>query len=903
MDNDILGLGLHTDDFLQRLTLFFMGRQLDKKNSWMDYPGLIGQAGSRHDVLYRSVKDTVSTLTAQIPFLAPFSDIMGRGVGAALVGSPRNRYGVPSQFGFMPAGWGGGTASSAFQASLRLNSQRYLEQQQDKVREQLRDNYLQQFYDVVYPGDKNKNKRIQAVAAAKNNPFGLPRVLSFALDPTQLRKQSQNIQDVAHNTLQYGMQSNPLDINNTRFAALAQRTAKDIALQSAKDPSQYGGFTPAAVTQLTNALSKGQDVFRQFRGPGQKSDAALKKASTQFANKVKSFTAALQPLRDIFGNNVQHMVDMVTALSGLPIGQLSSRQVQRYSTNIANTLRATGLSPAAMAPYVAGISKQLTRYGADSLTGLAGANIGAQLAVLGNRQGPSTMTRAQYIGQVTDAYAAGQSSINTRRIAQAYGIAVNQKGYKGDLQTFINQIRGSDPLQKAMQKAGVGSVDQLLKGSGYRQTQFALRGKAIASLAVQEQYKQQAALAINNARWAQPDTNTDDQVILRKTLSDIGKNKQFITKLFGKDGVTTEDVKAQFSNITDPQRIARLTRLANTVRQNSPQLGSLAIASVQSLRFAGFQQAQKDIDQAFKDLNGKPTGGIYTVLSNFINENKLPEEGKQRTAVQRYLTLFGQQVLDVDPTQTTADKLNTARTRMQNLTKALGGNANIASNVIVSAVSGAFSADSKYRESIKTLSTVPEGSDQYNKALDYIYSSLTFGDTKNGAQLINSLDKETKRNLQDQLFKRLGEQQKQWEKYGSRESYRSYVVQQHTRQKLLPQAVKARTKAWLKQVKLEKESPDQLSQLYLKGGASSWQQLDEKTRARLNKKNIDKTKYNQFKSYMQASVGKSSTKPAATLQTTLSSLDQTLRILATAVNKFLSGSVTGGDNSGKGGKK
>lgn len=916
MQNDANGNAVFTNDFLSWL---ISGKQSDRRGSWLDYPGVAQQAGSRHDTLYRLIKDPIQSIASQVPFLAPFASIISRGVGAALVGRPRNRYGIPTQFGFMPAGWGGGTAGSAFQTSLYRNSKQSIQAQQQRIRDQLRDKYLQQFYNVLYPGDQGKAQRTQAIAAAKNNPFGLPRVLSFALDPTQLRRQSRNIQDTAYNTLQYGIQRNPLNINNTRFAALAQQAAKNIAIEAADRPQQYGGFTPAAVTEMANALSKGQDVFKQSRATGDASEQDLKRAVGQFTNKVKSFTSALQPLRDIFGNNVQHMVDMITTLSGLPIGQLSTQQVQRYATNVANTVRATGLAPAALVPYVTGINKQLNQYGADSITRLAGFSIGTQLAVLGNRQGPGTMSRAQYIGQITNAYASGQSSINTRRIAQAYGIAVNQGNFEGSIQQFVSQIRkSSNPLQAAMDLANVKTIDQLLRGSGYRETQFALRDKQIASLAVQQQYKQQMKAAINNARWSDKRITNQDQIDMRKALLNTDQNSQFIARLFGKQGVTLQDIATQFkldlNNTDQKDRATRLMRLANIVRTNQPQLGALATGIVQALRHTEFQRVQKSIAQAFADQNGKPTGGIYTVLSNFIDSGQVKgisgnakKQNDQKSAVQRYLTLFGQQIFGVDPSLDSSKKLDAVKVSMRNLTTALGGNKDVASNALIAATSGAFSTDSKYRESLKTLSTAEAGSKQYKDAADYIYAAMTFGDTKNGVTLLQSLPQKQRDTLRTELFNKLNtaSDKKNWEGYGSRQSYISHIVQQHTKKQLLPAAAKARTQAWVKSIEnnkelrgISKDAAGQLQKRYVSGDLKDWSQIGQTSQRQLGGKGVTEKQYRAYKSYMQTGFGKVSTKPAANLQTVLGSLDATLRLLASAVDKLLSGNITGKDNKG-----
>lgn len=76
----------------------------------------------------------------------------------------------------------------------------------------------------------------------------------------------------------------------------------------------------------------------------------IKSAIDNFKERVRSTTQALMPLRDIFGNDLNGMMNMLQNVTGQNISQLSSGTINAISTRMADMARyAPGVSTGQMA--------------------------------------------------------------------------------------------------------------------------------------------------------------------------------------------------------------------------------------------------------------------------------------------------------------------------------------------------------------------------------------------------------------------------------------------------------------------------------------------------------------------------------------------------------------------------
>ena len=450
---------------------------------------------------------------------------------------------------------------------------------------------------------------------------------------------------------------------------------------------------------------------------------------------------------------------------------------------------------------------------------------------------------------------------------------------------------------------------------------IAITDKALGVLAVQQQYKQQIGDAVQGASYRLGGVNQDVRTKLAAALSNPqGQNAQLVSRLFSQSGLGFSDsdkkLVRETLNLSSDTDVERAILMANTIRHERPDIGARAEAVMQTRRHRVFQRAQEQLKQVFKDVNGLPTGGIYSVISNYITSdggtvalkdakgNDLLPKNKA-DAVKRYLQLFGSQVFGTYD-GTDAQRRAAIHTSMRNLSTALGGSSDLAASVMIAGTSGAFAADAKYRESLRTLGKGDTRSKQYKDAQDYIWASVLFGDTENGAKLFGHLTDTQKTNLQKDLTNKITTYMKRGQ---SAQQARQNAYRQ-VGQEAIKASVDNATAKWIAKTQgVTKAAASTLSQIYQSNADISWGDLD-KTKAgkaqlkRLQDAGVTETTYNQYLTYMGANAGNPLKKPSANLQTVLGSLNTTLGLLTKAIGEIIGLKTTGEDNkSGKGGKK
>lgn len=714
---------------LQQLLGGLIGlRQDTKQMQWFQYPGGgIYQPGSKHDVLYNKTRQQISSVISSFGFPGAqlVGDLAGRIGAQALVGKPTNQYGMANTIlALQPGAVGGATTSSAFQGMLYSATNRYLKGKgQDDVQDQLRKSYLTRYYKTIYK-DKSDDIIQQHVRSAMNNPFAMPNILKFILDPQQLDKQVQGITEAAQNTMRWGMRSNPLSTKNGTAAVQFQKYLKQATQKASQDTGDFGGFTPASISQLVASMSATKDIFRDARNSTDPD--AIKNQIQNFDAHLKKLTRALMPMRDVFGNDMAAITGMISSITGRAIGDLSIQRVRSTANIIADAAKYTGASPRAMGTSVGAVQALMQGYGADYITRNGRANLGPLTMAVTSGQTPGYMTKQEFQAVTANTYAGAQSSIGVRRLAQAYGLAQN---IEKDLtvQQFVSRLQASDnPMQAAMEMAGVSSMNQLMRGDSYKGTMEALSSGLLAKVGASQQYRDNLMMALQANGGTNQDisqmykalTNTQNADLIKKAFRGIGKDQQ----------LSYTDSQGKKQKLTSSQ-----IQLLNRMAVNNPQLAGYAQVHVEQANFAKFQEYQDKLRTVFGKWDQRQSGGIKTFVNNFLTNNPYKDnDPAKRQLFQVTTDLITGNIFQMDK----SDQVSQGKIRRR-LTQAFGSKT--AGTALSAALTGYGASNQKYQEALRTIvSEQSTDSQKYKDAKSYILNQIAFGDNVDKVQKMSS---------------------------------------------------------------------------------------------------------------------------------------------------------------------
>jgi len=296
--------------------------------------------------------------------------------------------------------------------------------------------------------------------------------------------------------------------NTLSYAADAKRFTENLFNPEKYDKRDYGNFGASATTRMGARLAEFNDVLQGYVAPDFGADEnktrALEQAAKAFQERVRSYMQALEPLRDVFGDDIDKMVSQLQDMTGQNIATMGSTNVSaaanrlRYelgkglysAETVSNVTRITAAQMAQMNPNVS-----------------PWARLGAQNVALDSlnmvRSGyqASWMTDAEWGAYVQSDMANLASSQGTDLIAKAYAIWKHKEGNgeKGfdDFRVLMNdqQRNGVDSRHAAMRLAGANTLAELEAGTRYEDYQLVLRNGDATAAAQAGVMQMQTALA------------------------------------------------------------------------------------------------------------------------------------------------------------------------------------------------------------------------------------------------------------------------------------------------------------------------------------------------------------------------------------------------------------------------
>lgn len=395
---------------------------------------------------------------------------------------------------------GAGTYANAFQQMRQQQTMAMLTPNREAIGRGLKQDFYRNYYALTMPAGSD----IQAqVRSAMNNPLSIPSALQFLFDPAQNERALQGIKNTQAGYLYWQQRRNAFGLGGPNAGkSAAQQIGKSLE-GMAKNANAwilgkgtgtgYGGFGGASVMQLASIMQNASDLL----GDPTQLEASLK----QFQGKVQAIAKALAPLKDIFGQDIKAMVDMIQSTTGQNINQLTPAMIRSISTNTVDMARYSGATVAQIASANQKLFAQTAGYGGTTFSRVGGGLTGAYYSgLIAQGNAPAGVHAAQYAGNTARAVASAQASAGVDWTAMAYGLW-QQRNQGKTIQDFMTEVRanrasGGTMIDAVMATAGVRTQQGLLRGlntAGYRE---ALQSGQLTRLGVTQQYQMKLADSI-----------------------------------------------------------------------------------------------------------------------------------------------------------------------------------------------------------------------------------------------------------------------------------------------------------------------------------------------------------------------------------------------------------------------
>lgn len=620
-------------DILQQLFSTFLSQSLGFGNTgamnWQQYGGVNRNA----DTVVSRGRQLVLSFANQIPLVGP---ILGPYIADKLIGDDFH-YGILGNTlsGLMAPSTG--TYAGTFQNLWNKRTISSLRGNREAIRDNLRNDFLRNYYKVTMGlSDQDEEESFYLdQLVAQTGTLSLPSILNFALDPASNRKILENIKSAQSGALSWYQRQHTKDYlpgsEKNMAKAIAERmsnTIQDMAKQANRfaigmgdaNEGHFGGFTGAQVSQIASILSNAAQQIDPEN---------LERDVNAFKDKVKSLARALSPLKDIFGHDVKAMTDMLQAITGQSISQLTPAMVQSLATSTVDMSRYSGATAVQMAQAGRTILSLSANMGGTTFSRVGAGTLGAYysgLMAAGNA--PAGVHAAQYAAHTQQALASAQASQGTDWAAMAYGVWVQQQRKKNpnadtSIQTFmrlVSEKRASSPdmMTALVRVAGKNSVQDLLRGKGTTQYRVALQNPNLAKLGIEEQYRQH----LQDTLFGLAQNNPDISVRAYENLFNVFSNS-----------ANAGDIRSLVANANDPEAVRKFAakyrlnvRAVNTFLNSQGSLQKTARwASQENIK--AYQQAQAQLKKELQPLQAFNGGGLFSVF-NALTKPEFTKKGK-----------------------------------------------------------------------------------------------------------------------------------------------------------------------------------------------------------------------------------------------------------------------------------
>lgn len=697
-----------------------------ESKDWRSYGGIdLSKPYSANSMVVQGITNLFSS------FLGPLGGVLGGLVSSLVVDSDTNKLGGIDSPSAMLLRTRGGTYGGSFQSLVYNSILNNLKSQRDLNQKQLDRLFYQKYLQVTDPRASDPQYRAKAIYNFQNTRLSLPAALSAILDPMNQNQILQGMKTAEAGGAIWATRQNPLNTGAIykRAQAFSEATMRmaiqaQTVNQNTPTKQRYGGFSSGAVAQLAGIIANSSNELN-YAGD-------IKTAVARLKDKVRDFTNAMYPLRDIFQQDVKAMVNALQATSGISISQMSTQQIRRLSNGFVDMSRYSGMTPATMQQLGSNISNLIATNNGSELQQLAGRSLGpiaAGLLTQGNNAFGISLER--YQADTQNALASALGSQGSQLLSMAYGLYAD-KNKKANTDTFNSRIRvlrqqGKTALQAAMEVAGVNSIDQLYRGRQYKGYFDYTQTGAAAGVALQQQFRaqlddfRQRALQQENVEYTAQDVFKAYEALNNMSGAQLKalfhnpdqflNNNKNVPKNFDKV------IRTQLANRNS--RLARLGQRAGTARQLDQ-----------------YAKTQAQIRAAFSDVQTGSPSTAWQTFFQMVTKGTWTETdegidiGNNKKVTRSSLLAITNSLLGLTDSQFDIKKTSEA---FQNLSKVLGKDT---SRILSMAYLGGGKNDRKLKEALKNIS---QGKVK-QADIDYINEQKAIGGNRPLTELVTKLN-------------------------------------------------------------------------------------------------------------------------------------------------------------------
>lgn len=246
--------------------------------------------------------------------------------------------------------------------------------------------------------------------------------------------------------------------------------------------SEWGGQHISATAKIAETLSKDTDFLGNI---DTSNTGKLQQAVRHFRDTVKEYANALAPLKDVFGNDAEQMIDLLQNITGTSLGQIPAIKAARLSEAVASRVNSGQFSVADIQLSTARMTERLSQLsGLGTFNYLAGAEqgIAALDIAAGGRFRPDYRTNSQFQAMAQNLVTETYNSKASDLIAKSYALwAHRNQGIEGgtSFEAFEKRVTeeaesGEDVRRIAFRLSGATTASDLDEAYAYKEYRQAI---------------------------------------------------------------------------------------------------------------------------------------------------------------------------------------------------------------------------------------------------------------------------------------------------------------------------------------------------------------------------------------------------------------------------------------------
>lgn len=339
--------------------------------------------------------------------------------------------------------WGTDGVSPALSAMQYMNrtQQQIFNRPADDASEAMKMRSLMTYHQALNPGMSESELRVKA-QKDMDNPFSVPAFIMDYMDPYDIKRGIAEAERLGSSLQRRNF--TPMDIRGATFAAqvseeLFGKDGKSGLIKDVIDnPKAYSNLKLSEVMYLGQELTHSDpDGFKTSTGSFD---------STKFRSSIKAVSRAIEPWKDIFGEDVPELLNKLEALTGQGIA-MQKQSLRASGNHLAGVMQATGANIQHITGYRDALARQFATNPFENRTILGSHNIAADMVLGISNNGMNTMTNEEFQAVAGSFYKGTADSKLADRYALAFSAWSDNKG--SEFKTMSNRYQEAFKQAKA----------------------------------------------------------------------------------------------------------------------------------------------------------------------------------------------------------------------------------------------------------------------------------------------------------------------------------------------------------------------------------------------------------------------------------------------------------------------